>query len=122
MTARYANGSGQPPRHVCEIRHEGRGATVVLRGADGGVVLDVCGDDAALRARIGALIAQRVPFVVGGMAPGPADVVAALVPDGAWLELSWRRPGEWSVREVGGGVTEWREVDVGELLLGVGSA
>jgi len=107
---RYALGAGAPPLHLAQVRLE----TGELRFAGGGRDETVIGfaSREALVALLARLQAARVPFASGQRVEGPAELARHLVDDGRLeaplVEITWRAPGAWTLRELHPGALEWR--------------
>ena len=120
MKPRYCLGKGSAPRHVADFEQQGKRGGFVVRDEAGSDSRLEFKDHAELHSRIEILIAQRVPFSIGGMCPGPADVLhywfreRGVSPE--YLEISWRGPDDWIVREIVESANEWQEVSLDALL------
>lgn len=118
---RYVKGSGRPPLHLASIDSSGAVAGDLVFTLANAAVLRIA--FACHTERVGMLqrlIAERVPFAVGGMCPGPADEVGLLIDNGALtgphLELSWSGPQQWVVREIAKNAHDWLpESDIGKI-------
>lgn len=121
MKPRYCFGIGSAPLHVIDFKKQGKRGCIVVRdesGADSILEFKSC---AGLQSCIETLVAQRVPFSIGGMCPGPADTLhywfqeRGVSPE--YLEISWRGPDDWVIREIVEGATdEWQEGALDALL------
>lgn len=120
MKPRYCSGKGPAPRHVADFHQQGKRGSFIVRDEAGSDSKLEFNGTAELQSHMETLIAQRVPFSVGGMCPGPADALhywfreRGISP--AYLEISWRAPDDWIIREIFEPATEWQEVSVGVLL------
>ena len=120
MKLRYSHGKGSAPRHVSDFQQHGKKGWLVVRDESGSEARLEFAHHAELQSHIEELIAQRVPFSIGGMCPGPAEVLhhwfvkRDITPD--YLEISWQGPDDWIVREIVEGATEWQKVSIGPLL------
>lgn len=106
---RYALGAGAPPMHLAQVRLE----TGELRFVGGGRDETVIGfaSREALVVLLARLQAARVPFASGHRVEGPAELARHLVDDGRLepplVEITWRDPGAWTLRELHPGALEW---------------
>lgn len=120
MKPRFSIGKGSAPRHVCDVLQQGKRARIVIRDEAANESAINCTDNADFSAHITSLIKARVPFSVGGMSPGPAEAVHYWFSENGlpaeYLEISWRGPDDWVVREVVAGATEWQETPLRDLL------
>lgn len=124
---RIAHGRGRKPPHVHYVFHE----------LDDGYRLELvdeahlwqrlgfprsvrCADRAAYDRQLEALLAARVPFMIGHVIPGPSDAVYFWQKERGdpvgYLEIAVGGPAEWTVKEIVEGATEWRKVPLRELL------
>jgi hypothetical protein len=108
---RHAHGQGEPPRHLAQVRPEAR----ELRFAGGGrpdLVL-AYQDEMALLGWFERLLSARVPLGRDHRIDGPAERAARLIEagtlQGELVDLGWRGPGAWTLREWWPGVVEWCE-------------
>ena len=114
---RYAVGSGTPPVHLAQVR-SGVGE---LRFAGGGRddALVEFADREALVALLARLQAARVPFASHHRIDGPAELARHLVDDGRLeppvIEIAWRGPGAWTLRELHPGALEWRLMEAAQI-------
>lgn len=120
MQVRFASGSGSPPRHVSQLRHEGSGGVLVIAGGTAGEEKISFNDEAGLVARCQALIQRKVAFATGGPIPGPAEQLETWQAEGrlteTFLRLSWRGPQQWLLHEIRpGGTPPWTQVEPGAL-------
>ena len=108
---RYAHGSGFPPRHLASLNRE-RGE-LRFAGAEQEDLLVAFASEEELVACLARLIAARLPLASDRRIDGPAELAATLIENGRLagtvIELSWRGPGNWSLREWFPGAVEWRE-------------
>jgi hypothetical protein len=131
---RYANGRGRAPRHVVSIIGAAPNFEVRVslpggwRDWLGFEKVHTCKDHAAVKAELIKLALERVPLSVGGMIPGPSDELCLMLDRDGWppgfhyLEIAWRGPGEWVIREITEqshdlttGV-EWRQVPLPDIF------
>jgi hypothetical protein len=120
MKPRFSLGKGSAPRHVVDIHQRGRLTSIDLHDENGAKASVECSDHAEFQSSIEGLIAERVPFAVGAMCSGASEALLHWFREGGvvppYLEISWRGPDDWIVREIVDGAIEWQEVPLGVLL------
>jgi hypothetical protein len=95
--------------HLAQVRLE----TGELRFVGGGRDETVIGfaSREALVVLLARLQAARVPFASGHRVEGPAELARHMVDDGRLepplVEITWRDPGAWTLRELHPGALEW---------------
>jgi hypothetical protein len=114
MKPLFAEGTGCPPVYLYDIKDESAGAGKLV--FSGGILKDRQVSFLSKRdllAKLQLLIVQKVPLSAGGHGIGPADEVQLWLGSGdltgVYVEISWRRQGNWVVREIVKGATEWDE-------------
>ena len=114
---RYAHGSGFPPRHLASFNRQL--GELRFAGAGQADLLVAFASEDELVAHLARLIAAGVPLASDRRIDGPAELAATLVENdrlaGTVIELSWRGPGAWSLREWFPGAVEWREAPAEEF-------
>jgi hypothetical protein len=124
---RVAHGAGPLPTHISYIFHDSTGAYRLaihqrgtLRSRLGFYRELTCPDTATYDALMDALIAARIPFMVGHMTPGPSDDAYFWLKDKGrrvdYLQIACGGKTAWEVREILDDAKEWRGVKLAELL------
>jgi hypothetical protein len=104
-----------PPIHVASTNRErgGKGAFIFAGQGGEGHKMEFTSSVECL-AIFGTLMAESVPFSIGGHCSGPAEEVALLISTGelhgSYIEIFWSGPEKWTVREIGEGAPPWERV------------
>ena len=113
-------GTGKPPPHLSLIERDAAGKGRLVVSAPHGTRTVAFGNEAEMLAALQRVIERRIPLSVGGHAMGPADEAGFLFDAGKlrgpYLQISWTKPGSWTVHEIDGHATEWDQVEAAELV------
>ncbi|MFZ6799062.1 hypothetical protein [Undibacterium sp. Di24W] len=114
MKPRYASSVNTAPAHLAElIRHARDRGLLIFRINDEDTVRIPFDSNAALHQLLQKLIDEKVPLSVGGHIDGPCEEVCSLIDAGILhgtpIQLSWRAPQQWTLRELTAKAMEWKE-------------
>jgi hypothetical protein len=114
MKPRYANSANTPPAHLAElIRHSADRGLLIFRINNAETVKISFDSNAVLHQILQKLIDEKVPLSVGGHIDGPCEEVCRLIDAGTLhgtpIQLSWRAPQQWTLRELTAKAIEWEE-------------
>ena len=122
MKPRCAIGSGMPPRYVSHFvrQPDGSGAIHLAGGELNEEAISFSSHPDLLK-KCRKLLERRILFSVGGHVQGAADEMTTWQINGSladsFLQISWKRPGEWIIHEiVPGAIPPWEFVQLAALV------
>ena len=117
LQACSAAGGGPSPRHVSLISFD---EFLIRIKLESGAEAIICESENDLLVQCQKLAEERVPFSVGGMMAGPAEIMSQWQESGqltiSFLEISWLTPSAWQLREIVPGAARWNSVAFDDLI------
>ena len=114
MKPRYASSINTAPAHLAELtQQEADCGLLIFRINVTDSVKIPFDSKAALHQLLQKLIDEKVPLSVGGHMDGPFEQVCRLIDAGILhgtpIQLSWRAPQQWTLRELTARAMEWEQ-------------